>query len=83
MQKLHIGRNETVPNREIIGIFDIEKATEAKVSRDFLKRMQGELKVVNLCPDLPRAFVLCDNAYTDRVYMTSLSARALRGRCGE
>lgn len=77
---MHLGKNETVPNREIIGIFDIEKATESSATKDFLKRMQSEMKLINLSSDLPRAFVLSDGEYTDRVYFTSLSASALKGR---
>lgn len=77
---MHLGKNETVANREIIGIFDIETATQSAATKDFLKRMQSELKLTNLSSDLPRAFVLCDGEFTDRVYFTSLSASALKGR---
>ena len=77
---MHLGKNETVRDREIIGIFDIDKATESGDTKNFLARMQKEYKAVNLCTDLPNAFVLTDNEYTDRIYITSLSAKVLKNR---
>ena len=65
---MHLGKSETVRNKEIVGIFDIEKATESGETKKFLARMQKEYKAVNLCTDLPAAFVLTDGEYTDRVY---------------
>ena len=77
---MHLGKSETVPDREIIGIFDIDKATVSGYTREFLARMQKEYKAVNLCTDLPAAFVLTDGEYTDRIYITSLSSKVLKNR---
>ncbi len=77
---MHLGNSETVRNSDIIGIFDMESATLSKDSRDLLARMQKELKVVNLAKDLPSAFVLTSEHFTDRIYITSLSARVLSTR---
>lgn len=80
---MHLGKNETVRDREIVGIFDIEKATLSEDSKKFLSVMQKNYKAVNLASDLPAAFVLTDGEYTDRIYITSLSARVLKNRSGE
>ncbi len=77
---MHLGNSETVKNREIIGIFDMEKATLSKESRDFLSKMQKEMKVVNIAKDLPNAFVLTAERFTDRIYITSLSSKVLSTR---
>ncbi len=79
---MHLGKSETVPDRELVGIFDIEKATQSAETRQFLKKMQKEYKAVNLATDLPGAFVVTDNAFTDTVYLTALSASALKKRAG-
>ncbi|MDD4124621.1 MAG: DUF370 domain-containing protein [Eubacteriales bacterium] len=70
---LHLGKNESVREKEVVGIFDMETATLSRETRSFLKRMQNELKTVSLCDDIPKTFVLCDNSYTDTVYITQLS----------
>lgn len=79
---MHLGKSETVPDKDVVGIFDIEKATISEETKRFLKQMQRDFKAVNLSTDLPAAFVLTDNDYTDRVYLTSLSAAALKKRTG-
>lgn len=79
---MHLGKSETVRDSEIVGIFDIEKATLSRDTRNFLSVMQKEYKAVNLATDLPSAFVLTDGEYTDRIYITSLSARVLKSRSG-
>ncbi len=77
---MHIGKSETVSDRSVIGIFDIEKSTLSSDTRDFLKGMQKDFKTVNLATDLPYAFVLTEEQYTDRVYITSLSVGTLKKR---
>lgn len=77
---LHLGKDETVRDREVVGIFDIEKATVSEDTKKFLSLMQKDYKAVNLATDLPAAFVLTDGEYTDRIYITSLSARVLKNR---
>ncbi len=70
---LHLGKNETVKSSEIIGIFDLEGATLASGTRLFLKRMEAERKTVSLCDKIPKTFILCDNIYTDTLYITQIS----------
>ncbi len=77
---MHLGNSETVRDRDIIGIFDIEAATLAKSSRDFIRKMQNEMKTVSIAKDLPSAFVLTEEEFTDRIYITSLSAKVLSAR---
>jgi len=77
---MHIAKNETVPDREVVGIFDIETATLSSDSRGFLKTMQDSFRAVNLCTDLPSSFVITAGAFTDRVYISSLSAKTLYRR---
>lgn len=77
---MHLGKSETVRDREVVGIFDIDKATESEDTKRFLARMQKDFKAVNLASDLPGAFVVTDGEFSDRVYITSLSASVLKNR---
>jgi ATP-dependent DNA ligase len=54
---LHLSKNESVRENEIIGIFDMETATQSKETRNFLKQMQSDKKTVSLCDDLPKLVV--------------------------
>ena len=42
MGYLHIGKNVTVEERRIIGIFDLDNTTESKYTRSFLAQAEEE-----------------------------------------
>ena len=55
---LHLGQSVVVPHREILGIFDLDNASWAFKTREFLERAEAEGRAVWVCDDLPRSFVL-------------------------
>lgn len=74
----HLGQNEVVQDRRIIGIFDLDKSSYEKRTREFLGAAEKEGVVLNLSPDLPRSFVLCDHPYHPQIlYLSSMSPAAL------
>ena len=78
---LHLGQSVVVPYRDIIGIFDMDNASWAFKTREFLEFAEQEGRVIWLCDDLPRSFVVTDNGSENwQVYITQLSAAALQGR---
>ena len=78
---LHLGQSVAVPHREILGIFDLDNASWAYKTREFLDRAQREGRVVDVCDDLPRSFVLAQRGNDPpRVYITQLSSAALLRR---
>ena len=78
---LHLGQSVLVSEREILGIFDLDNASWGYKTREFLDRAQREGRVVSVCDDLPRAFVLAGQEGTmPTVYITQLSSAALAGR---
>lgn len=77
---LHLGKNESVINKEIVGIFDIETATLSADTRNFMAKLQDQKRVVNLCDDLPKSFVLTDNELYESLYITQNSVNSLKKR---
>ncbi len=77
---LNLGRNVLVPTRDIIGIFELDNTTWSRRTRAFLERAQRENRVISAGEDLPRAFVLCREGTSWRVYLTQLTTTALKGR---
>lgn len=78
---LHLGQSVVVPYRDIVGIFDMDNASWAYKTREFLDYAQREGRVISVCDDLPRSFVVTDNGSENwQVYVTQLSAAALQGR---
>lgn len=75
---IHIGAGSVVRGRSIIGFFDMDGKWDSEVTKDFLKRNDREGKTVTAGEDLPRSFVLTDDA----LVFTHISTSALKARAG-
>lgn len=58
---IHIGANRSVRENDIIGVFDIESASQSAVTKTFLKTAQKDGRVEDICGDLPKSIVLTVN----------------------
>ena len=78
---LHLGQSVVVPYRDVIGIFDMDNASWAYKTREFLDMAEEEGRVIWVCDDLPRSFVVTDNGSENwQVYVSQLSSATLMGR---
>ena len=78
---LHLGNNVSVPTEDIIGIFDIDNATTARSTREFLKAAEDEGMVAAVSGELPKSVVVCcPRGSWQRVYISPLSPQTLLGR---
>ena len=82
---LHVGQDFVLNDREIIGVFDLDTATDAgqkaKITDEFLRKAQEQGAVVDVSGAMPKSFILTDFAGRT-VYITQLSTAAIRGRSG-
>ena len=74
---LHLGNNYVIPEREIIGIFDMDNTTISKHTRNLLRLAEKRGRVTAVTNDLPKSFVLCRDG---SVYLCQISPSALAGR---
>ena len=78
---LHLGQDTILRTKDILGIFDLDNASWAYKTREFLARAEAEGRAVWLGEDLPRCFVLVgDGAHPPTVYLSQLSSSALVSR---
>ena len=78
---LHLGQNEIVSDHRIIGIFDLDKCSYGKRTREYLAAAEQEGVVLDVSGDLPRSFVVCDHPYHPQiVYLSQLARAALESR---
>lgn len=78
---LHIGQNEIVPENRIIGIFDLDKCSYDKRTREYLARAEKDGIVLDVSGSIPRSFVVCDHPYHSQiVYLSQLNAVTLQKR---
>ena len=78
---LHLGQNEIVPSRRVIGIFDLDKCSYSKRTRDYLSAADQEGVVLDISGDIPKSFVVCDHPYHPQiVYLSQLNSTTLQKR---
>ena len=78
---LHIGQNEIIPERRIIGIFDLDKASYEKRTREYLARAEQDGVVLDISGDIPKSFLVCDHPYHKQiVYLSQLNSTTLQKR---
>ncbi len=78
---LHLGQNEIVPDRRIIGIFDLDKCSYEKRTREYLAAAEESGVVLDVSGALPKSFVVCDHPYHPQiVYLSQLNTSTLKNR---
>lgn len=78
---LHLGADISVNKKYIVGIFDLENTSTSKKTREYLKKITSEGKVIDVSSaDLPRSFVVTVENGKERVYISPISSQTLLKR---
>ena len=78
---LHLGNDFIVNEKDIIGIFDLEKTSVSKYTKDFLANATRQRRVVNCTEEMPKSFVVTlDRDLTERVYISQMGCGTLKKR---
>lgn len=80
MAYIQLEKGESIAKRRIVGIFDIETASVSESTRALMRRKEAEKGVVSLSSDLPKSFLLSDDLYGDRIYLSGLSTESISRR---
>lgn len=80
---LHAGQDFIINSRDILGVFDLDTATDAgqkpKLTNEFFRRAQSQGAVVDISGAMPKSFILTDFS-GETVYISQLSTAALKRR---
>lgn len=77
---MHLGLGVIIREEDVVGIFDLDNTTGSAATKQFLARAQSENRVVDVCMDLPRSFVVCTGGPVERVYLTQAAPSTLLRR---
>lgn len=77
---IHLGERISIHDSTVIGIFDLENTTVGQDTRSLLNRMEKAGRVVNVSAEMPKSFVICQEADGARAYISSISAATLKKR---
>ena len=65
----------------ILGIFDLDKCSTSKRTREYLAAADEEGVVLDISGDIPKSFVVCDHPYREQIiYLSQLNPSALKHR---
>ena len=74
---INIGEEFVLRDKDIVAVFDMDKATVGKTTRDYLNAAQKSGKIIYAGYDLPKSFVVTDSeVYISPVNTGTLSKRA-------
>ena len=78
---LNIGNDQMIPEKRVIGVFDLEITSQSRITSAFLKKAEEDGVVLDACEDIPKSFLVCDHPYHRQiVYLSQLNSRTLQGR---
>lgn len=77
---IYLGSDTVLPEESIIGVFDMDKATTGKDTRNFLAAAQKAGEVVNVSEDLPKSFAVCEEKGKRKVYILQVAGGTVRKR---
>jgi hypothetical protein len=80
---LHLGGDTVSILNAVIGVFDLDNATVGRDTKKFLKAAQENGLIYDICEDIPKAFVLCGDNGSTKIYITQVSTATLRKRAND
>ncbi|MEG1108563.1 MAG: DUF370 domain-containing protein, partial [Oscillospiraceae bacterium] len=78
---LHLGKNVVVPKQSIVAVFDLDNASHSHITRAYLSAGEKAGRVINVCDDIPKSFVVCsDDRGEQTLYLSQLMSSTLLKR---
>ncbi len=81
MSYLHIGQNAMIPEKRIIGIFDLDITSQSKRTREFLEKAEREGVLEQVTEDITKSILAFDHPYHRQiVFISQLNTQTLQKR---
>ena len=77
---LHAGNNKNIREKDILGIFDMDRCTVSSVTRKFLSDAERASLVVTAKDEIPKSFILYKENGKYMICFSQISTSALLGR---
>ena len=78
---LYLGNGISADLKTVVAVMDIEKASTAKNTREYLALTGKAGRVVYCTYDIPKSFVVTlDRDFTEKVYVSSVTVGTLKKR---
>ncbi len=79
---LHVGNNQNIRIKDIVGIFDADTATVSAITKKYLSAADHNKSVIFASEEIPKSFVLYKKSDGYGICFSQLSSASLFGRIG-
>ena len=83
MMYLHLGSGVLVPEKSVVGVFDLDNTSQSHITRKYLAAAEKSGQVINAAEDIPKSFVVCNDEDGMRVYLSQMATQTLLKRANE
>ena len=83
MMYLHLGSGVLVPEKSVVGVFDLDNTSQSHITRKYLAAAEKSGQVINAAEDIPKSFVVCNDEDGMRVYLSQMATQTLLKRAEE
>ena len=83
MMYLHLGSGVLVPEKSVVGVFDLDNTSQSHITRKYLAAAEKSGQVINAAEDIPKSFVVCNDEDGMRVYLSQMATQTLLKRSNE
>ena len=77
---IHIGNDFVVYSGDVIGVFDFDGLMSSASSRDYLKRLEEDSRLISVSEDIPKSIVITMSNGEDIAYLTPLNSKTIQNR---
>lgn len=77
---LHLGQDVVIRTKEIIGVFDIEKTSVSKKTKEFLAKSKKHAEIITVSYEMPKSFIITKKDKKEIIYISQISAQTLLKR---
>lgn len=75
-----VGAGYAADLSEVVGIFDLDKTTDGKITREFLTKAEKNGQVISAGQELPKSFLVTADGDKSRVIVAQPASATLRKR---
>jgi regulator of extracellular matrix RemA (YlzA/DUF370 family) len=78
---LHLGSDTVITYDRVVAVFDIDKTTVSRITKDYLTSVEKRGKIIDISSDIPKSFVICsDGKNNQTIFITQISPQTLLKR---
>ena len=77
---LHLGKGTVIPDKVVVGIFDLDITSQSHLTRKFLSMAEAAGQIVNAAEDIPKSYIITEEKGIRQLYLSQMATSTLLRR---